>query len=54
MTDWSEEHDYRERWSHPADERRSQQRREFFFREAGVARFNDLVDEIDDDAEREA
>ena len=54
VTDWSEEQDYREAWSKDARTPPPQRRREFCFREAGVARFNDVVDEGFDEPEHEA
>ena len=54
VDDWSEEQDYREAWSQDARTPPPQQRREFCFREAGVARFNDVVDEGFEDPEQEA
>ena len=45
VDDWSEEYDYREGWGDAALASRQPQDREFCFREAGVARFNDVVDD---------
>ena len=45
MTEWSEEQDYRESWAVARRPSRSKHSREFCFREAGVARFNDIVDD---------
>ena len=42
--------DYREAWADEGSER-PRQAREFLFREAGVARFNDVYD--DDEADEE-
>jgi len=53
VTDWCEEQDYREAWSKDARTPPSQRRSEFCFREAGVARFNDVVDEDFDEPEQE-
>lgn len=45
VDDWSEEQDYREGWGDVTRASRQQRDREFCFREAGVARFNDVVDD---------
>jgi hypothetical protein len=45
VDDWSEEQDYREGWGDATRASRQQRDREFCFREAGVARFNDVVDD---------
>ena len=45
VKDWSEDQDYREGWGDATRASRQQWDREFCFREAGVARFNDVVDD---------
>ena len=45
VTDWSKEHAYREGWGDDALASQQQRDREFCFREAGVVRFNDVVDD---------
>ncbi len=54
MIEWSEEQDYLECWAIAGRPSHSKHSREFCFREAGVARFNDVVDDeygqLEDDA----
>ena len=45
MSEWRDERDYREAWDRPAGKPGQPLRKEFCFREAGVARFNDVVDD---------
>ena len=52
MSDWQEEQDYREGWDQPRSKDRNSLSREFCFREAGVSRFNDVVDAGDDELDR--
>ena len=54
MSEWTEEQDYREAWDKDIRIPPPQRRREFCFREAGVARFNDVVDEGFDDLDDQA
>ncbi len=52
MSDWQEEQDYREGWDQSRSKERTSPSGEFCFREAGVSRFNDLVDAGDDELDR--
>ena len=52
VSDWQEEQDYREGWDQPRSKDRQSPPREFCFREAGVSRFNDVVDAGDDEHDR--
>ena len=45
VSEWRDERDYREAWDQPAGKPGQPLRKEFCFREAGVARFNDVVDD---------
>ena len=52
MSDWREEKDYREGWDQSRSMDRASHAREFCFREAGVSRFNDVVDAGDEELDR--
>ena len=54
VSDWREEGDYREAWDQPPTKPGKALREEFCFREAGVARFNDVVDDGYEDPGHEA
>ena len=49
MSDWQEEQDYREGWDQPRFKAQKPASREVWFREAGVSRFNDVVDAGDEE-----
>ena len=53
MVDWDDDQDYREGWC-DTKERAEKPHRVFTFKEAGVARFNDVVDDGYDEAEHNA
>lgn len=52
VSDWQEEQDYREGWDQPRSKDQKPASREFCFREAGVSRFNDVVDAGDEELDR--
>ena len=52
MPDWQEEQDYREGWDQSRSKDQKPASREFCFREAGVSRFNDVVDAGDEELDR--
>ena len=52
VSDWQEEQDYREGWDQPRSKERTVSSSEFCFREAGVSRFNDVVDAGDHELDR--
>lgn len=54
MNEWSDERDYREGWYSSARRSPPSQLSEFCFREAGVTRFNDVVDDGYEESEHQA
>ena len=52
MADWRDEQDYREGWDTSRSPREPAHPAAFCFREAGVQRFNDVVDDGYDERDR--